>query len=111
MTQKVINIICEKARNDRWEDRQVSLTISQDDLRNLVRNLENKFNTHLSSISAIEHLEYTEIFYYLIVDNVPLNITTMLPEGTPFTSIKDQIKAAAIYEEELQRVLEERVES
>jgi NADH:ubiquinone oxidoreductase subunit C len=111
MTEKIINTICEKTRNDRWEDRQVSLTISQDDLRNLVRNLKNKFKIHLSSISAIEHHEYLEIFYYLIVGNVPLNVVTILPNGTPFKSIKDLLQAAVIYEGELQRTLEKRVES
>ncbi len=107
MTAKIMDTIREKAKNNRWEDRQISLEISQNSLRKLVRNLGDDYTVHLSSISAIEHSEYLEIFYYLIVGNVPLNIVTTLPKRTPFKSIKDQLKAAAVYEEELQRTLEE----
>jgi NADH:ubiquinone oxidoreductase subunit C len=106
MIEKELEGILEKMKCNRWEEKQVFAPVSLHDLKDFIISLKGRFNTRLTSISAVEHSEYVELFYHLIVDNVPLNLITKVPKKVSFQSIKDLMTNATVYEEELQRVFQ-----
>lgn len=108
MIEKALEEILEKMKCNRWEQKQIFLTISMGDLKDMITSIKQKANIRLTSISVIEYAEYFEFFYHLIVDDVPLNISTKVSKGASFQSIKDIIPNATFYEEELQRIFEKR---